>query len=144
MGIPKEDRGPESLQHYGFTDFGNIAADIHAMEEFARRLAANVKKDYIPHADRVTARMSGQLPEPVGFPELHDFFLAHRAAQDATRSNIYNFAEGTDQFAAAMQLISDKYRGADGLARAKVADVEGAFKTLGTGTGETQAEAGGA
>jgi hypothetical protein len=132
MGLPVEDQGPQSLRTYGFTDFGNIAADIHAMEEFASRLAANVTKDYIPHADRVTEAMSASLPEPIGFPELHDFITAHRAAQDATRENIYNFGTGTEHLATAAKLISDRYRGTDAIARAKVSDVERAFNTMGT------------
>jgi hypothetical protein len=38
--IPEEDRGPAWLRDYGYTDFGDIEADLVAMEEFAKKLAS--------------------------------------------------------------------------------------------------------
>jgi hypothetical protein len=132
MALPEEDLGPRSLRDYGFTDFGDIAADVTAMEEFAKRLAGDVEKSYVPHMERVTNSMSVSLPEPQGFPELTSFFIVHRDAQDATQSNIYNFAVGTSQFASAAQKISEKYRGSDAFAHAKVSDVETCFTQTAT------------
>jgi hypothetical protein len=132
MGIPEEDLGPRSLRDYGFTDFGDIAADVTAMEEFAKRLAGDVEKSYIPHADRVTASMNHSLPEPVGFTELVEFLKVHRDAQVTTQNNIFNFANGTHDFAAAAQEISKTYSGSDAFSRAKVSDVENAFQKAAT------------
>ncbi len=127
MGVPEEDRGPQSLRNYGFTDFGDIAADIQAMEEFASRLAADVEKSYVPHMERVTTSMSVSVPFPAGFPELFEFLTAHRAAQEVAQNNIYQFATGTQHFASAAQNISEQYRGSDAFARARVSDVQSAF-----------------
>jgi len=140
MGIPQEDLGPQSLRNYGFTDFGDIAANIEAMEEFASRLAADVQKSYVPHMERVTKSMGVQLPEPVGFPELHAFLTAHRSAQEVAQNNIYQFAGGTEHFATAATDISKKYRGADAFARAKVSDVDTAFTKIATQSTDPSAQ----
>src|SRR3712207_2056010 len=126
--IPKEDRGPAWLREYGRTDFGDIAADIAAMEEFAKKLAADVQNNYVPHLSGVTDAMLTELPPPAAtFPELVDFMTAHQAAQDTTQTNVYNFANGTHRFATAAQTISQDYRGSDAFSRARVHDVNKAF-----------------
>jgi hypothetical protein len=126
--IPEEDRGPAWLRDYGYTDFGDIAADIAAMEEFAKKLAADVQDNYVPHMTSVTDAMLTELPPPAAtFPELVDFMTAHQAAQDATQQNVYNFANGTNHFATAAQTISQDYRGSDAFSHARVKDVDKAF-----------------
>jgi hypothetical protein len=139
--IPEEDRGPSWLRDYGFTDFGDIAADIAAMEEFAKKLAADVEKNYVPHMAGVTSAMLTRLPQAADtFPELGAFLAAHQSAQDMTQANIYNFANGTHHFASAAQTISAQYRGSDAFSRAKVKDVNDAFDKVvspDAGTGHT-------
>jgi hypothetical protein len=126
--ILEEDRGPAWLRDYGFTDFGNIEADIAAMEEFAKRLAADVQKNYVPHLAGVTDAMLTQLPPAATtFPELVDFMTTHQQAQDVTQQNVFNFANGTNHFAEAAHTISEEYRGSDALAHARVSDVDRAF-----------------
>jgi hypothetical protein len=126
--IPDEDRGPAWLRDYGFTDFGDIAADITAMEEFAKKLAADVQDNYVPHLTGVTDAMLTELPPPAQtFDELVEFMKAHHAAQIVTQQNVYNFANGTNHFATAAQTISQDYRGADAFAHARVKDVDKAF-----------------
>ena len=137
--LPEEDRGPAWLRDYGYTDFGNIEADIAAMEEFAKRLAADVQDNYVPHMTGVTDAMLTELPAPAAtFPELVDFMTAHQAAQDTTQTNVYNFANGTNRFATAAQTISAEYRGADAFSRARVRDVEDAFKAATPAPGSTE------
>jgi hypothetical protein len=127
--IPKGDGGPEWLRDYGATDFGDIAADIAAMEEFAKKLAADVQNNYVPHLSGVTDAMLTELPPPAAtFPELVSFLTAHQVAQDTTQTNVYNFANGTNRFATAAQTISAEYRGSDAFARARVRDVDEAFQ----------------
>jgi hypothetical protein len=122
------DRAPASPVEYGFTDFGQIEADIAAMEEFARKLAADVEENYVPHLPGVTSAMLTRMPAPSGtFVELSDFIAAHEVAQDTTQQNVYNFANGTYHFATAARQISADYRGADAFAEAKLRDVDRAF-----------------
>jgi hypothetical protein len=126
--IPDEDRGPAWLRDYGFTDFGDIAADIAAMEEFAKKLAADVQDNYVPHLTGVTNAMLTELPPPAStFNELVEFMTVHREAQDITQQNVYNFANGTNHFATAAQTISQDYRGSDAFSHARVKDVDKAF-----------------
>jgi hypothetical protein len=126
--IPEEDRGPAWLRDYGFTDFGDIEADIAAMEEFAKNLAADVEKNYVPHLAGVTDAMLTQLPPAsTTFRELGEFFAVHNEAQDATQQNVYNFANGTYHFATAAQKISADYSGSDAFSHARVKDVDKAF-----------------
>jgi hypothetical protein len=126
--IPEEDRGPDWLRDQSFTDFGNIEADIAAMEEFATKLAADVQKNYVPQLGGVTDAMLTQLPPAATtFPELIDFMTAHQQAQDITQQNIFNFANGTNHFAKAARSISEEYRGSDAFAHARVSDVDKAF-----------------
>ncbi len=126
--IPKGDGGPAWLRDYGHTDFGDIAADIAAMEEFAKKLAADVQNNYVPHLSGVTDAMLTELPPPAAtFPELVDFMTTHQLAQDTTQTNVYNFANGTNRFATAARTISAEYRGSDAFARARVQDVDAAF-----------------
>ncbi|MEV4344812.1 hypothetical protein AB0J83_10075 [Actinoplanes sp. NPDC049596] len=130
--IPEEDRGPAWLRDYGTTDFGQIEADIQAMEQFAAKLAANVKDSYAPHLESVSESMGTPLPSPDGrFAELASFLLAHRDAQDVTHQNVYNYANGTQGFASAASDISKKYAGSDAFSHAKVTDVDKAFDKYG-------------
>ena len=126
--VPEEDGSPGWLRDYGFTDFGNIAADISAMEEFAKKLAADVQNNYVPHLAGVTDAMLTELPPAATtFPELIEFLTSHRQAQDVTQQNVFNFANGTNHFATAASSISAEYRGSDAFAHAQVSDVYKAF-----------------
>jgi hypothetical protein len=90
-----------------------------------------VQNNYAPHLTSVTEAMLTELPPPSGdFRELLDFLETHRAAQDATHINVYNFANGTHDFATAAQHISKEYRGADAFSHARVADVNAAFEQV--------------
>jgi hypothetical protein len=126
--IPEEDRGPAWLRDYGHTRFGDIAADIAAMEEFATKLAADVQNNYVPHLSRITDAMLTELPQPAAsFPELVSFMIAHNEAQGVTQENVFNFANGTNHFATAAKTISGEYRESDAFSRARVGDVDKAF-----------------
>ena len=127
--LAEEDRGPSWLRDYGYTDFGNIEADLEAMEEFAKKLRADVEDNYVPHLSGVTDAMLTELPPPAAtFPELVAFLQAHQAAQDTTQTNVYNFANGTNRFATAAQTISQEYDGSDAFSKARVGDVRDAFR----------------
>jgi hypothetical protein len=127
--LAEEDRGPSWLRDYGYTDFGNIEADLQAMEEFAKKLEADVLDNYVPHLAGVTDAMLTVLPPPAAtFPELVAFMHDHQAAQDTTQTNVYNFANGTNRFATAAQSISKEYEGSDAFSKARVGDVQQAFK----------------
>jgi hypothetical protein len=122
--IPEEDRGPAWLRDYGFTNFGDIAADINAMAEYAKKLAADVEANYQPHLKGMSAAMLTRLPTPnPAFYELMLFMESHNHVQNVTQNNVYAFGTGTSVLAVAAQKISDKYRGTDAFAHAKVADV---------------------
>jgi hypothetical protein len=136
--IPEEDRGPSWLRDYGFTDFGDIAADINAMAEYAQKLAADVEANYNPHYDGMAAAFQTELPPPnEGFYELMSFMESHSAARAATHDNVYAFGQGTTVFASAAQEISHDYRGSDAFAHATVKDVH---DTLTPGTLSTDAQ----
>jgi hypothetical protein len=129
--IPEEDRGPAWLRDYGYTDFSQIEADIQAMEHFASGLSSIVKDDYAPHLSTVTDAMSTRLPDPPSeFIELLTFLFAHNEAQDVAHQNVYNFANGTQEFAVAAQDISKQYSGSDAFSHAKVKDVDKAFENV--------------
>ena len=120
--IPEEDRSPAWLRDYGYTDFGDIAADIAAMEEFAKKLAADLQDNYVPHMTGVTDAM---------LTELVTFLQTHQMAQDTTQGNVYNFANGTNQLAFVARSVSEEYRGVDAFAHARVRDVDAAFDQAG-------------
>jgi hypothetical protein len=133
--IPEEDRGPVWLRDYGYADFGQIEADIQAMEKFAAKLSDNVKGSYAPHLTSVTDAMSTRLPNPPGeFVDLASFLVAHNEAQDVTHQNVYNYANGTQGLASAAADISKKYSGSDAFAHAKVSDVTTALDKVGVPT----------
>jgi uncharacterized phage infection (PIP) family protein YhgE len=126
--IPEEDRGPAWLRDYGYTDFSQIEADIQAMEQFANKLSATVQDNYAPHLSAVTDAMSTRLPDPPSeFIELLTFLSAHRDVADVAHQNVYNYANGTQDFAVVAKDISQKYDGSDAFSHAKVADVDKAF-----------------
>ncbi|GGL08584.1 hypothetical protein [Mangrovihabitans endophyticus] len=127
--IPEEDLGPVWLRDYGFTDFGDIAADIDAMEKFGSELRAEVAENYAPHMREVSQAMMTRLPEVAGhFQELSAFRSTHEAVQDATHANVYDHANGTTYLATAAQEIGAEYRNSDAFSRARVSDVERAFE----------------
>jgi hypothetical protein len=122
--IPEDDRGPAWLRDYGYIDFGDIAADIDAMEEYATKLDATVRNSYGPHMTRMSEAMMTPLPVPNdGFAELSTFFQAHWSVQDATQENVYGFGNGTIALATAAQKVGRRYRGTDAFAHATVADI---------------------
>ncbi|WP_436526360.1 hypothetical protein [Actinoplanes sp. HUAS TT8] len=113
-------------------DDGHISADITAMEDFAKKLLADVDDHYAPHADTLANRMLAGLPEADRqFGELHAFTTVLASAQDTCQQNIYNFANGTHGFAKAAEQVSGMYRGSDAFARARLSDVESALVTAG-------------
>ena len=127
--IPEEDRGPAWLRDYGYTDFGDIEADLQAMEDFAKKLASEVDDNYAPHVPTVQEAMLVGLPQPADtFVELIDFMTAHQTAQDISQRNVFNFAAGTQDFATAAHSISTEYRGSDAFSHARVKDVDKAFE----------------
>ena len=126
-----EDREPAWLQDYEYTNFGDIAVDITAMEEFAKKLEAEVQDNYASHLPSVVDGMLTQLPAPsTTFPELCTFMQTHRAAQEVTQANVFQFANGTNRFAAAALTLSAEYRGSDAFAEARVDDVNRALGTV--------------
>lgn len=130
--IPEEDLGPAWLRDYGHTNFGDIEADILAMEDYAARLKADVEQNYGPRAQEVSRSMLASLPPAhPGFLELRDFLAAQQRAQAAARLNVYNFSPGTYGFATAAGKVGEMYRGADAFARAKVTDVQAQLRTAG-------------
>jgi hypothetical protein len=130
--IPDEDLGPAWLRDYGHTDFGDIEADILAMEEFAARLKANVEQNYGPLARGVSETMQTALPAAhAGFRELQFFQEAHDRARRAAQQNVFNFGPGTYGFATAAGEVGQMYRGTDEFARAKVTDVQSELRTVG-------------
>ena len=125
--IPDEDRGPAWL-----SDYGDIEADLRAMEEFAAALKEDVERNYAPRALAVSDTMVNSLPEADGrFAELRQFLLAHARAQEVALQNVYNFANGTYRLATAAYEVSRRYSGSDAFARARVADVLAGFRAAG-------------
>jgi hypothetical protein len=130
--IPEDDRGPAWLRDYGFTDFGDIAADINAMQEYAQKLAADVDDSFTPHYNGMTVAMMTTLPDPnPNFYELRSFIESHSKVQALTQDNVYAFGQGTTVLAKAAQKVSGEYRGTDAFAHAKASDIH---KTLDTGS----------
>jgi hypothetical protein len=138
--IPEDDRGPTWLRDYGYTDFSQIEADIQAMEQFAAQLSSNVEKSYAPHLSAVSTAMTTRLPGPEAeFVELQSFLAIHRQAQDAAHQNVYDYANGTQGFAAAAKKVSDQYAGTDAFAHAQVSDVNAALDRAGLPMDQTTA-----
>lgn len=114
------------------TGYDAIDADITAMADFAKRLAAGVTEGYGPQLSEVGRRMQTAVPAAhPGFPELRIFLEQHERAQLTTFANATNFREGTIRFSDAAQQVSDEYRSSDAFANASVADIDNAFKLPG-------------
>ncbi|WP_305785054.1 hypothetical protein [Symbioplanes lichenis] len=107
----------------------SVEVDIEAMEDIARALAAEVAKGFGPHLDHVTAMMSTRLPAgDEAFPELRSFLHQHATAQVRTVANAVGFAPATVRVAWAAHDVSERYRGADAFASARVGDIAAAFE----------------
>jgi hypothetical protein len=119
------------MRDYGYTDFSQIEADVTAMEQFATKLQGDVSKNYDTHAPVVQQLLLTILPDPpADFVELSSFLVVHNDAQNISQKNVYNFSEGTTQFAQVAKDVSADYRGSDAFSHAKVADVDRAFTTV--------------
>ncbi len=124
MEVPEEDLGPRWLR-----DYQSIEADIAQMAEFAAKLEAEVRQNYATHLPYVSDIMTRDIPQPaVEFLELSDFLTTHRAAQDATQTNVYNYRDGTGYLARAAGIVSERYRNSDAFAHARVSDVRHALR----------------
>ena len=125
--IPEEDRGPAWLR-----DYGSIEVDIQRMEEFAASLAAEVRKNYVPHMEELQAELLADRPEVAGdFAELYYFMKAHRDAQQETSNSVWDVGDGTDRIANAAKLVSQNYANSDAFSYARVTEVERALDRTG-------------
>jgi len=115
------------LGRVNYTDFGAIEADVAAMEEFAAQLKLDIQNNFAPYAEAVSKAMTEPLPETTYY-DLHLFLYSHDQAQIATQMNVAGYTDGTYQFASAASGISEQYRNSDAFSRARVSDVEAAFK----------------
>ncbi|GAA1588179.1 hypothetical protein [Actinoplanes couchii] len=118
-----------SVDNYDLSSINGIEADIAAMEEFAAGLKADLVDNYMPHADAAVESMFATIPSGGGFYNFQMFLYAHQQAQDSTQQNVDSYVEGTYQFATSAETISAQYRGSDAFSKAKLSDVEAAFKT---------------
>ena len=92
----------------------HIEADIAALEDFAARLAAEVTRDYAPHAVAVSDSLFTRMPATDrGFTELSLFAHALEQAQDVTRQNVHDYADETYRLAVAARQAGEDYRAAD-------------------------------
>jgi hypothetical protein len=124
-----------SVDNYDLTDIDGIEADIAAMEEFAAGLKSDLEQNYMPHADLVAEKMLAEPLTAGEFYEFDQFLLTHTHVQDATFRNVDGYVDGTYQFATSAEQISARYRGSDAFSRAKLSDVDAAFRTSGGPSG---------
>lgn len=120
-----------SVDDYDLSSINGIEADIAAMEEFAADLKADLVDNYMPHADAAVESMFTTIPFGGAFYDLQMFLYTHQQAQDATQQNVDGYVAGTYQFATSAEAISAQYRGSDAFSKAKLSDVEAAFKDPG-------------
>ncbi|GAB3143682.1 hypothetical protein GCM10027290_20410 [Micromonospora sonneratiae] len=127
--IPDEDRGPKWLQGYG-----EIAANIGRMEEFAANLRDDLIKNYLPHLEYIDADVSVELsPVDVQFRELLSFLTHHRESLVNTTDLVHFYTNETNRFSVAAKKISDNYGEVDAFTAARVKDVEAALGLKRTG-----------
>ena len=107
------------------SDFGDIDADISAMQEYAQRLRSRVSADYGDQLRSISDGMTTPIPAPAaGFSELASFLMVHQLVQDHSHQNIYQYGNGSLAFASAAEDMGSAYRGTDAYRKLKVSEVE--------------------
>ncbi|MEV7227947.1 hypothetical protein AB0M79_13135 [Polymorphospora sp. NPDC051019] len=123
MGLAEDHLGPRWLHSYG-----DIQADIGAMEEFAADLAAEVRDNYAPHMSAVYEHMATEIPQPAAlFAELVSFLTVHQLSQQSTSDLVYHYHNVTGGLATSAAEISRKYADTDAFSAATVTDVNQAL-----------------
>ena len=120
---------PEDFRSSWVSDYKNIEADISKMEDFADKVAAEVRHNYGPHAESLYEDMTAEIPSPyAAFAELSEFLVAHNKIEQDTATLVHDYQNATNGFASAADTISQKYRNADAFAAARVSDVNNALQ----------------
>jgi len=141
MALPEEDRGPAWLRNWE-----HIEADIQAMDDFAKKLRAEVETNYVSHLSPILDSATTQLPavDP-RFGELLDLFDTHRTAQETSTHQVRDYANRSAGMAEAASKISSNYGESDAFAHASVTKVNEALGATGVAApGAGGANAGGA
>jgi hypothetical protein len=140
MALPDEDLGPGWLRNWEY-----IEADIQAMDDFAKKLRAEVETNYVAHLTPIYDDMGTQLPA-AGFTELYELMDTHRMATDMTTNVVHDYANRSAHMADAASKISANYGEADAFAQATVAAVNEALGDTGVAApnpGDAKPRAGG-
>lgn len=120
MAIPAEDRGPAWLQ-----DWQHIEADIQAMDDFAKKLRADVETNYVSHLTPILDTATTRLPAVDGrFTELADLFTTHHEAHATSTHQVRDYANRSAGMADAASKISANYAGSDAFANATLSTVQ--------------------
>jgi hypothetical protein len=135
MRIPEEDLGPAWLR-----DWQHIEADIQAMDDFAKKLRADVETNYVSHLTPIYDDMATPLPGAgVGFAELDDLLNTHHQATQTTTNFVHDYANRSAHMADAASKISSNYGEADAFANATVSTVHRALGETGVDAPNTGA-----
>jgi methyl-accepting chemotaxis protein len=133
MALPEEDRGPAWLRNWEY-----IEADIQAMDDFAKKLRAEVETNYATHLTPIYDDMGTKLPQPPqAFPELSDLMTTHQEATQTTTNFVHDYANRSAGMAQAASQISSNYHNADAFAQASVTSVHKALDTTGVANPST-------
>lgn len=123
MAIPDEDRGPAWLRNWQY-----IEADIQAMDDFAKKLRAEVETNYVSHLSPIMQTAETKLPDvDPRFGELFDLLDTHHQAHSASTHQVRDYANRSAGMAAAASKISANYGEADAFAQASVDRVQKAL-----------------
>jgi hypothetical protein len=127
VALPPEDQGPAWLRNWEF-----IEADITAMDDFAKKLRAEVETNYVTHLTPIYDDMATAVPPPAaGFPELFDLMSTHQEASQTTTNFVHDYANRSAGMAQAASDISANYGNSDAFSQATVGRVNQALGATG-------------
>ncbi|MEV0397723.1 hypothetical protein [Polymorphospora rubra] len=123
MGLAEDHLGPGWLRTYG-----DVEADISAMEDFAAKLETEVRDHYAPHMSVVYDNMATEIPQPAAlFSELVSFLTTHQLSQQSTSDLVYHYHNVTGGLATSAWDVSRRYADTDAFNSARVTDVNQAL-----------------
>ena len=120
---PGEAVGPPLL------DLTDVKVDIDALDDCLMVLQAELNENLQPYSGQIISNHRqgealGQSSASVPLAQLrHEYFIVQQAAING----LVSYVDATRVLIRALELMTEHYRGADGLAQARVADVLGAI-----------------
>ena len=112
-------------------DFTEVKVEIGAFDDFIRLMQAELEQNLQPYSDQIIADHYQGTGTPIArhapSSPLYEFQHQYGVTVDTAVAGLRSYVEATKVLVRAVELLAERYRGADSMAVASMQDVQGAM-----------------